>query len=744
MIAETATTRQPAPLDLWDVFHLFRSNRGKIAVCLLMAVGAAGCYLRYARPVYASRALLEVSQEKAQEPVESDSSEALKTIELKIADQSVLLGVVKAADLMSNPDFLATPPFERIGAAARRLPAEILALFFPAQAGQAPQDHNPAMRPSAALSDAELARRIRAKISVETVRGSRLISVTAEDHDPAMAQRLAQAVIDEFFRQSWSQRREDSGSSRALLMAEAKRVGGELKSAEERLQAYREDNRAVSLEERQNIVVERLRELNQQVAAAKSARLAMEEDRRQVSREADSSPELLLNISSIAGLPEIIDLRKEVALQEAHVATLAKRYGSLHPTMIQARGQLEEMRSALKQAIRKAGNLVVQSYQSAKATEEALETALAEQQKAALELDRIAIPYHALEREAQADTGAYQAILERLQQSNVTNDLISSHDVDDTRVHVVERPLRPIRPVRPRAGLWMGAAAAAGLFLGCGAALASRALDDTFTSVDGAEALLGLPVLVSVPRSPHKRLVSGPVVVRRPASAEAEAFRSLRTSISLIRQQEEGRSILFTSAVPEEGKSYCSLNFAAALAQQGFRTLLIDGDLRRPHLQQISVDSERSSLQRLLAPHSARRGLSDCLRQPDLFPELVRTTSVPNLHVLGDTTGKPGGAELLGRNGMKDVLERALAAFDRVVIDSAPLIAVSDTLHIAKNVSTVCLVIHAGKTPRRLVRRACRMLDEVAQRTPVGIVLNKISRGSAAGYHYYYSDKAYA
>ncbi len=143
-----------------------------------------------------------------------------------------------------------------------------------------------------------------------------------------------------------------------------------------------------------DIVVARLRDLNQQVTAAQNTRLALEPDDEQVRSLADADPEQLLSIRSIASQPEIIDLRKQIALQEAQVATLAKRYGPLI-TMIQARSQLEELRSTLHANIRKAGNLIIRSYESAKATETAMESALGDQEKASLELDRIAIPYHA-------------------------------------------------------------------------------------------------------------------------------------------------------------------------------------------------------------------------------------------------------------------------------------------------------------------------------------------------------------
>ena len=567
-----------------------------------------------------------------------------------------------------------------------------------------------------------------AKISVNVVRGSRLIELTVDDHDPQNARRLAQQIIDEFFRQSRGQKSRDVTAARDQLLAEAKRVGAEFKTSEEKLEAYRVKYNAVSLQERQNIVVERLRELNQQVATAKSARLTSESDYNQVVRLADSDPERLLGLHAVADQPDIIDLRKQVAQGEAHVVMLSQRYGDLHPTMIQAKSQLQEMRAALRVGIQKAVSQIEQSYAATKATEEALEAALKTQEQAALDLDRIAIPYHSLEREKEADGATYQKILDQLNQLDVAHGLTSDSDVNGVDIRVVAAPLVPVHPTGPRQELLLALSAATGLFLGCGLALVTRALDNTVSSVDNAEATLGLPVLTTVPRSRHHRLTGKPLVLRYPASIQAEAFRSLRTSLSLQESTEGRRCVLFTSALPGEGKSFCSVNCAASFAQQGLRTLLIDADLRRP------------SLLRIFGDPNGKPELSACLRDAALFPAAVQRTRFEHLYRLGDWRHHAGSAELLARDGMREVLARTTAEFERVVIDTAPLMAVSDTLHIAPHVSTVCVVVYAGRTPRRMTLRALKLLEEVAKRGATGLVLNKTTSRSAAGHYYYYNS----
>ncbi|HKB89899.1 MAG TPA: exopolysaccharide transport family protein, partial [Opitutaceae bacterium] len=531
MTTETAKAKHPGAIDPWEVIYLFRDYLGHILLCVFITVGLAVLYLLYTRPVYSSRALLEISQQEKQNGGDIDSSDTLKTIELKIASQSVLLGVIKANKLADDPDF--APP-----------------------------------RDAGPYSDSELVQRLASLVSVNLVRGSRLISVTAEDHSPEKAQRLAQAVINEFFKQSVDLRLKDSSSTREALLAEAKRLASEFTAAEEKLQSYREKFNTVSLTDKQNIVFERLKELNQQVANAKKTRMALESDYQRLKGYIDSDPEQLLNIRDLAALPEMVDLRKQVALQEAQVATLAQRYGPLHPTMVQSKSQLEELRKSLHNAIRKAGNLIMQSYDSAKSTEVALETSLSEQERASLELDRIAIPYHSLERQLESSSTMYQQILGRLKQTDLSQGLINANDINGAIIRVIEQPLVPMHPIRPSPKLVVAIAILGGLVIGCALALLSRAFDNTLTSVDEAESFLGLSVLTAIPRSSQDKLEGGAIVLTNPASAEAESFRSLRTSLSLLGKDEEKRSILFTSAISGEGKSYCSVNYATALAMQ--------------------------------------------------------------------------------------------------------------------------------------------------------------------------------
>ena len=723
-------------LDLREVLHLFRNHFTKIFLCVALAAVVAVFYLQHARPIYTSSALLEVTQagNESSAPTEIETSEMLKTVERKLASQSVILAVIKSNGLAADPEFAPSSPAPTSFAAPeafRWVTERVAGLLdrFKSTAASATSSlalADPAPAARAVLSDAELVRRFNSKVNVHVMRGSRLIALNVEDRNPDRAQHLAQAIVDEFFQQSREARTNDTSSTHDLLAAEVKRAEETFRRSQEKLEAYRAKYNAVSLAERQNIVVERLRELNQQVATAKNVRLAREAELAQVKRLEHAAPEQLLMIRSIAESPDILELRKQVTAKEAVVATLAQRYGPLHPTMVQQKSELNELLSSYHNGIRKAANRVREAHESAQAVERSLESSLAEQEKAALELDRIAIPYNTLEREAQANGEMYRKVLDELNKLTVARGLTSSNDVNGIDIRIVEPPLVPVQPSRPRRDLLLAISVATGLFVGCGLALGARALDTSVTSVDAAEATLGRPVLATVPRTRHHRLDHRPLVLRFPASANAEAFRSLRTALSLSGEA-EARCVLFTSAVPGEGKTFCSLNCAAAYAQQGMRTLLIDADLRRPSILRLFSDPDDTPT------------LTACLRDPALFSKAVQPTRIENLFRLGNWANEPGSAELMARSGLREILERAAASFNRIVIDSAPLMAVSDTLYLAQNVPTICLVVYAGKTPRRVAKRALKMLEDVARRSATGLVLNKIKNRTSAEHYYYYN-----
>jgi Mrp family chromosome partitioning ATPase len=338
---------------------------------------------------------------------------------------------------------------------------------------------------------------------------------------------------------------------------------------------------------------------------------------------------------------------------------------------------------------------------------------------------------------------------------------------------VVEHSPLPQSPVSPRPTRTIVLGLLGGLVAGLAFVFGADALDRSIKTVDQAESTVGLPVFAAVPETTDEGPVSRlkrrgkktfgssnyRVVVETPESPAAEAFRNLRAALALLGPEAERKVSLFTSALPNEGKSFTSANYSLALAQQGYRVLLIDGDLRRPTLHKIfRFRSVKNNSDEETDP-----GVIDCLLGEADVASAARqipageiqivdeniavtgnilTATGGQLSVLAGGRRSPNPAEILAGPFFGRLIAEAASLYDRIVIDSAPILAVSDTLLMTPHVQTLCIVVRAAKTPRQAVRRALSLLAKSGIR-PAGLVLNRLRYSRGVGYYYYYASHGY-
>ena len=676
-------------MDLRQIYHIVLDRAwmvlGVFVVAVLLTVG----YVQRAPRIFASTATLQVEQQeqkilKFDRVVQDDlrSTETLRTILQTLKTRSLLERVASSNDLAMHPSFNPT------GASPPSLAGLVGAL------------------------DAMINVRLRA--------GTRLIDVTVEHTDASLTALIANTLVQEFIRSGYEQDSQAADLASGNLMREGQRLKRKLHDSETALQKYMVDSRSISLEERQNIVTPKLKELNTRVTDLKSARLRMEADHNRLA-ELGTNTAALLTLPSINTDPTVMGIQVSIAKQESEFSTLKLRYRPEHPKFIQMVTQISELERSLSDAIARANQNLTSSYESAKSSEAALGVALREQEDAALQLNQQAIQYSVLNREVESDRVMYDAVVNRLKETSLTKELTTY------KVRVVEPALRPNYPVKPEKSKLLLRGIILGVLAGVGLALGMHSLDNTIKTVDQAEGFLGVPVLATLP--PIRELEDNEckiVVEENSNSANAEAFRTLRAALSMLGRVEDRRSFLFTSAHPQEGKTFSSLNFAISLSQQGLRTLLIDCDLRRP-----SVEAA------LLGRRSSVVGVSDFLTGRKSLDEVVNSTEHHHFFYVGVGSHAPNPAELLAQGRFAKLIEEALLKFDRVVIDSAPIQAVSDTLLILEGVQTVCLTVRSGRTPRQAVQRAIRTLQNAG--APVaGVLLNFLKRPRGGGAYYYY------
>jgi polysaccharide biosynthesis transport protein len=767
----------------FDFRHFWHSLIEKIwivAVCVVAGLFLALGYLAKTPKLYRGHSVLEVDVQEPSPVTTEDSSarmrsaflasqEAMRTIEQNLVNRTLLARVVRAEGLAEDGGrALLGKTADSDSAAPASTPAKPAA-SAPPTTGRTETTYTP-------LEEA-LGGYLSTLVKPIIRRGTRLIDLFVIHHDPVLAQRLTEAVGREYIRSAIERRSGSNQETLRYLLEEEERLKANLQKSEAAVAEYKaktpdalqlgggttstgSQQGAGAGNTRGGLVEDKLQELTTKVTAAKTERLRLENEIKQV-EQLGENVDALLAIPSIAAAPAVNDRRRDVAQLETAVAALTQRYKDKHPKMMAARAALTEAKEALKRTVMAQPALLQSMLEQAKNTEASLTLAVQEQEKAAVALNKAAIGYHELARQAETDRALYESVLRQIKETNLTK------DVKTNAVTVIEHSPLPGAPVSPSTPKAILLGLLGGLAVGLAFVYASDALDRSIKTVDQAEAHFALPVLAAVPEVKKAETGKAPsvgppgsesyrLVAEAPEGPAAEAFRNLRASLSLLGPESERKVFLFTSALPSEGKSFTSANYALALAQQGFRVLLIDGDLRRPSLHKIFVSTGGGN------GAEDQAGIVDYLVGETRLEDAARpvasgtfdltldngdeagllTATGGKLSVLTGGRRAPNPAELLSGPSFGKLIAEAARIYDRVVIDSAPILAVSDTLLMTPLVQTVCVVVRASHTPRHAVQRALGMLTGAGGR-PAGVVLNRLPRNRGAGYYYYYASHGY-
>lgn len=559
-------------------------------------------------------------------------------------------------------------------------------------------------------------------LSVDPERGTSLLDIHIDNPNPQVAADLANGVAQQFIKQNLDKKMAASTEAVRWLRAQAEAYKVTLEQSEAALAQYRQHAQSVSLDAQQNIVLDKLKELNGAVTKAQQARLTAESDWNAVKTLLDSGRNPS-EIPAIMNSPKVSALRQQLSDKQIALAVLHERYREQHPSMIAIQTELNEITNKLSTACQEAVDSLQSQYVTAKANEDNLQTALKAQEQEALRMDAIQPDYNTLKRNAEADRQLYESIVARMKETSVAGTLESNN------IRLVDPVQVPGAPFKPRRSHDIGL----GFFLGLGAAFAAcyvlHAFDDKIKTYEDIDAL-GLPLLTGVPRIDLKdSSQNGRVLLADPHSISAEAFRSLRASITLRPEVNTAKPLMITSTVPGEGKSVVSANLAIAFASNQQHTLLIDCDLHHP-------------AQHLVFPSDPDKGLGPYLMNGRSLQDVVQRTDIPNLDVLHVGDVPPNAHELLGSDRVRELITRACQEYDRVIIDSPPVTAVSDPLVLLPYVQGVVYVIGFDKIRREIVARTMQKLRECGAPL-VGVVMNNINHQLHGYYNYPYRQSYY-
>ena len=344
-LSELLGEKESAPgLDIGYYFHLLKRYLWLFLAIVALAVLVSLFLAMWQPKLYAARAVLEVEAQE-QKVLSSDDLQTLKlesadymtTIVESLTSESFLVRVAKAAGLLEDPTFFAPRP-----------------------------DGQP-------YSDAEIAGRMKALVSASLRPKTRLIDITVTTSDPEVSKLIAETVVKEFLRQTLELRMEMGRTANEFLREEANKLKAKLEESEQKLQRYKEEQNAVSLEDTQNITVAKLKELSSQVTQAKGERIRLESDMELLRSIPPDDVDRMLQVPSVSAIPQVQALRNQIITAEAELAAAQKRYLAKHPKNIQAATQVNQMKESLKETLKNAGKILATQYQAATDNESEIE-----------------------------------------------------------------------------------------------------------------------------------------------------------------------------------------------------------------------------------------------------------------------------------------------------------------------------------------------------------------------------------
>lgn len=583
------------------------------------------------------------------------------------------------------------------------------------------------------------------RLEVKPIRMTRLVEVTFKAHDPGLASECVNALFDSFVDMNIETKSEATEQATEFLSQQINELKKEISQKEQELQNYGQEKNIVILSDKETTILDKLSELNKALTEAQIDRVRKEAYYNEIKNASpDYIPEALSN-------PLIQRLREDYLKLSREYAKMQEQFQPEYPEMQRLKAELDSARELLKNETESLVKAAYSEYQAALKKEKSLQELFDRQKEEAFRMNSNAILYNSLKIEIENRKNLLESLLKRQSETGVSARL---KGLRTSNIRIVDRADIPIKPSSPKKFRNLLLALFLGLFGGVGLAFVMEYLDNSVKSVEDVERYSGLPTLGVVPafgenarayayyyayrsgedgrkgklaeRKEGKKEETEPKSIElithfAPESVFAENYRSLRTALLLSGPQSNLRSMIVTSALPTEGKTTTISNLAVSLAQMGKKVLLIDADLRRPKQHRIFNMKNHD-------------GLTNYLAMDLELEKLIKPTIVPSLYLINSGPIPPNPAELLSSEKMSELLKKVREQFDFVLIDTPPLLAVTDAQILAKMVDGLVLVVRAEKTPREALMQTRELIDLLKLKT-FGVVINHLSL-DGQGYYY--------
>lgn len=581
-------------------------------------------------------------------------------------------------------------------------------------------------------------------VTAEAVKDSRVVTLQATSNDPEMAALLANTWARVYIERNLERRLTQSEGASEWLGDEYGNLTQQLNEAEHQLIEFKRKNNvlAVGLEDQQNDLSSRHKKLADELNDVQVKLIELQAQRSQFAKLSSDDP--LNDVTpGVSDTPMMIKLKELYAEQYAKLVEIKGKYLDKHPAVVAQQARVDAIKGDLTREAQLALKNVEARYASLVKQEKDLSAALDNTTKEALQLEQRAIEYNRLKRNYDRLAKLSDQVGGRERETSLAGHLKTNN------ARLLDAALVPSAAVAPNVPRAVGMSFALGLFLGIGLAFLLELLDSTVKTQDDVENAAGLAFLGLVPSIPlNGKAPDAPppaaladviragskdlYVLTHPKSAVAECCRAIRTNLLFMSPDKPAKTLLVTSASPQEGKTTTAVNLAITLAQSGLRVLLVDTDMRRPRLHKaFGIPANADGLSRAIVGEA-----------PVL--DMIRETGVPNLSLLPCGATPPNPAELLHAERFKRLVAELAARYDRVIFDSPPVGAVTDAAILSRLTDGTLLVAQCAVTSKDMLSRACRILSDDHVNL-LGCVLNNldITKQNSYGYGYYYSRYGY-
>lgn len=701
-------------IDLLQLLRTLWRNKYSILALTAAVAGIASVVAINLTPIYRATAVLQISDKNAkvvsfdQSKTTADAGAANQYLETQfelLKSRAIASRVVATLDLSHHPEFNPTHNFGLIARMQARLAA--VGIGSPATAKVPPTE--------AQVQDL-VASRFLDRVQVEQLGKSQLVQIQVDMADAQAAAQAANTLTAAYMEGQLNATVGVSNTATAWMNSRLGELAEVLKESEDRLQAYREAEKLVDVQGVSTISASELSLTGERMIDARRQRAEAESQYRQVQKMSAGGWEKLASVPAVLADPVVQKFKAEKAKAQAKVDELSSRYGDRHPAMEAARSDLTAASASLRSQVEQVVAGIERAYQLAVANEGSLQSSFDANKSQIQDISRKEFKLRELQREVDGNRALYDTFMTRLRETTATSDL------DTAYIRVVDQAVAPTAPIKPKKSLLVALAALIGLLIGCVLTLIREALNPTFRSVEQVESILEVPLLGVVPKVKGSTTELARMFSNDKRRTFAEAISTIRTGVLMNDTQRAQKVVLVTSTVPGEGRTTVAVNLAVAFGQLE-RVLLIDADFRR------------SRLTATFGLPVTTPGLGNLLEGNAPLPSCVNRINDIDVLCIGTASARP--LELLASGRFRALLKDLGEHYDRIIIDSPPLHAVSDAIMLSGSADAVIYVVRADATSRTRATKALQRLQHNHANIS-GVVLNQVDirKAASGGYSY--------